>query len=343
MKILLVSDAADFALTDVYNGYMHALEQLKIPFEFFPYHTFRSFCSDNTCFHRIHSTALIKEKEFTHVMFIGGLNVPDYIFTNLYHIKSIVVSTEDPHSFGIMERKLDIIDYYFTNERSIYKLGKYKNVFYCPTAADNVECGKMPSMYLDEKYKSDILFLGAIYPNRKKILESIIPFVKKHNLNFKICGHTNFIPKNSPLREFVFDDRTIPHSETIKYYSGTKIVLNIFRDVNWSYLTKSGKNPFNKKKIEAESLNPRAYEVPLCQTLMLIENSRKEVEEIFNENEVGFFYDEKSLIEQLKNFLFKKSQKEINNMILKAYKKVATNHTYLNRMMYIKSVIDSLG
>src|SRR4030042_2951527 len=140
MKILIVSDATRFALTDVYNGYIHALEQLKIPYESHPYHHFRGICSDATCFHRIHSIALTKTKEFTHMMFIGGLNVPDYIFESLYHIKSIVVATEDPHSFDPMKHRLNHIDYYFSNERSIGNCKKFKNTYYCPTAGDNQEC-----------------------------------------------------------------------------------------------------------------------------------------------------------------------------------------------------------
>jgi len=340
MKILVVSDATNFALTDVYNGYINALEQLKIPYESHPYHHFRGICSDATCFHRIHSLVLTKPKEFTHIMFIGGLNVPDYIFDSLYHIKSIVIATEDPHSFDPMKHKLQKISYYFSNERSIGESKKFKNTYYCPTAGDTQECGRIPRDFLDEKYKSDILFLGAIYPNRRKLLESIIPFVEEKNLSLKICGHVHYMPKNSPLWKYVFDARTIPHLETVKYYNGAKIVLNMLRDTTWNPRTKSGKNPHNRSKFTADSLNPRAYEVPLCQSFMLLEDNRIEAKEVFTDTEVGFFSNEESLIERLQYFMFGKGKPKINDMIIKAYNKVSTKHTYLHRMLYVKSILE---
>ena len=340
MKILVVSDATKFALTDVYNGYVHALEQLSIPYESHPYHHFRGICSDATCFHRIHSIAMTKQKEFTHIMFIGGLNVPDYIFDSLYHLKSIVIATEDPHTFDPMKNKLNKIDYYFSNERSIGESPKYKNTYYCPTAGNNQECGRIPRDFLEEKYKSDILFLGAIYPNRRKLLESIIPLVKEKNLLFKVCGHTQYLPKKSPLWEYVFDSRTIPHIETVKYYNGAKIALNMLRDITWNPRSKSGKNPYNKGKFSAESLNPRAYEVPLCQTFMLLEDIRPEAREIFTDNEIGFFSDEKSLNDQIQYFLLGKGRSKVEKMIIKAYQNISSKHTYLHRMVYIKSILE---
>lgn len=339
MKILLVSDATKFALTDIYYGYTHALKQLKIPYETFPYHHFRDIASDNVCYHVMHSTALMKSKNFSHVFFIGGLNIPSYIFESLYDVKSVVISSEDPHSFDPMKNRLDHIDYYFSNERTVGNSKKYKNTYYCPTAGSSHECGKFPLEILEEKYHSDILFLGAIYPNRRKLLESIIPLVKKHNLNFKICGHVQYLPKKSPLWEYVFDARTVPHIETVKYYNGAKIVLNILRDIRWNPRTKSEKNPYNRSRFKAESLNPRAYEVPLCQSFMLLEDSRPEAREIFNRNEVGFFSDEETLNKRIRYYLLGRGSKKREEIAFNAYKKVAQNHTYINRFLTIKNIL----
>jgi len=341
VKIYLVSDPTKFALTDLYAGYTHAFRKLEIPHETFPYHHLRDVVSDKICYNIIHSTALLKSKEFTHIMFIGGLNVPNYIFESLYHVKSVIVASEDPHTFDPNKNRLDLVDYYFSNERSIGKSGKFKNTYYCPTAGSDVECGRVPREVLDEKYLSDILFLGAMYPNRRKLLEAIIPLVKKHKLSFKVCGHVQYLPKTSPLWEFVTDARTIPHAETVKYYNGAKIVLNMLRDINWNPRTASKKNPFNKSRFDAQSLNPRAYEVPLCQSFMLLEDTRAEAREIFTEKQVGFFSDEKSLIERLHYFLIGRGSKDRKEMIFQAYKHVAANHTYTNRLLSIKSVLES--
>jgi len=339
MKILVVSDVTAFALTDIYAGYIHAMSQLKIPFEVFSWHRERRRLADDTCWHIFHSEALLKCKEFTHVFFIGGLSIPQFLLESFYHVKTITIATEDPHTWTPQEPKLQNIDYYFTNERSIARCGLYKNVYYCPTAGSTQECSKLPLDALEDRYKSDILFLGAMYPNRRKLLESIIPFVKKHKLTMKICGHVQYMPKNSPLWEYVFDSRTIPHMETVKYYNGAKVVLNILRDIHWNPRTRNQKNPL-KGQFPAESLNPRAYEVPLCQAFMLLEDTRPEAREIYGKDEVGFFSDEDSLRRQLRYYLIGKGNGLRDEMAFRAYKKAAEALTYNHRMLLIRDILE---
>lgn len=340
MKFLLVSDATGFALTDVYLGYIHAMRSLKVPFEMVPFHELRRTLSDAQCFRHVHSTCLTKSRNFTHIMFIGGLNVPVYVLESLYHVKSIICATEDPHTLDPNKvLRIPRVDYYFSNERTVGLSKKYKNVYYCPTAGDPEECGKVPREFLDKKYHSDILFLGAMYPNRAKYLESLIPTVKRYKLNMKICGHINYMPKSSPLWEYVFDNRTIPHIETVRYYNGAKIVINIHRDIRWNPKTTSGLNPHNRSRFKAESLNPRAYEVPLCQSLQVLDDSRAEAREIFADNEVGFFSDERSLKRTVKRLLMDTSEKELEAMAFRAFEKVSRAHTYTQRLQHILNII----
>lgn len=341
LKILLVSDTTNFALTDVFHGYQKALEKLNIPYEVFPYHRFRELFSETISCHVLHSTALIKSKKITHIMFIGGLNIPPWMFESMYDLKTVLVATEDPHAFDPLKKQLNKIDYYFTNERSIAKKSKNKNVYYCPTGACPEECGKLPRKYIDKKYHSDLLFLGALYPNRVKILEGIIPTIKRYNINLKICGHVGYMKKSSPLWEYVFDARTIPHNETIKYYNGTKAAINIFRNVRWNAKDNTHKNPYNTGKYPPESMNPRSYEVPLCQTFLLQDNTRSEVNDIFSEKEIGLFNNIKSLNTAIKYYLKGPGIRKRRNMILRAYKKVALNHTYAQRMLKIQEILES--
>lgn len=339
IKIHLVSDPTVFALTDVFYGYHHALKELKIKFDIFPWHLYRKLLNDEPCYKMAHSDTLIKANGYTHVLIIGGLNFPEFLLESLYHIKSIVVSTEDPHSSSHNVDRLDKIDYYFSNERSIPNSGRYKNVWYCPTAGSTHECGKIPLEYLEDRYKSDILFLGAMYPNRRKLLEAIIPLVERYRLNFKICGHVSYMPKSSPLWKYVFDPRTVPHAETVKYYNGAKVVINPLRDIHWNPRTKSQKNPMNTHRFAAESLNPRAYEVPLCQAFMMLEDTRPEAREVFTKDEVGFFSDGEQLISRLRYFLLGKGAAKREEMAFKAFKKVSQHHTYVHRLMSILDII----
>lgn len=340
IKILLASDTTNFALTDVFHGYQNALKKLDIPFETFPYHKFKELFSETISCHVMHSTALIKSKNFTHIMFIGGLNIPEWMMESMYHLKTVVVSTEDPHTFDPLKNRLDKIDYYFSNERSIGLNKKLKNVYYCPTGGCSTECGKIPKEQLQNRYLSDILFLGAVYPNRARLLESILPLVEKHKLSLKICGHVGYMPRKSPLWKYVYDSRTIPHEETVKYYNGAKIVLNIMRDVKWNAKDNNQKNPFNTGRFKPESLNPRSYEVPLCQSFLLQDDSRVEAREVFTDKEVGFFSDEKSLVKAVRYFLIGNGSKKREEMALKSYLKVSGAHTYSHRMLHIKKILE---
>jgi len=340
IKIYLVSDATGFAISDVYHGYANALKTLKIPHEEFPYHLFRHVFADEISYNVIHSTALIKSKGFTHAMYIGGMkNVPEFMLESLYHVKRVVVATEDPHSFDPNKHRLGLIDYYFSNERSIPASGRYKNVYYCPTGACNQECGITPREYVDERYHSDILFLGALYPNRQRVLEQIIPMVKKNGLSFKICGHVGYMKKSSPLREYIYDARTIPHAETVKYYNGARATINILRDTHWSPRSKSGKNPMNRSRFAPESLNPRAYESPMCGSLMFLEDTRPESRDIFTDDEVVFFSDGEQLSEKLESYLVSKDPSVAREMTLAAFRKVSMAHTYVHRLQSIMGVL----
>lgn len=344
IKIYLVSDATHFAISDVYHGYANALRELKVPHEEFPYHLFRTVLSDEISYHVIHSTALMRSKGFTHAMFIGGMrNVPDWMLESLYGVKSVVVATEDPHSFDPNKKRLGKIDYYFSNERSVGECGRYGNTYYCPTGACSQECGVTPRAYIDERYHSDILFLGALYPNRQKMLERIIPMVERNGLDFKICGHVGYMKKSSPLKKYIADARTIPHRETVKYYNGARAVINILRDTTWSPRTKSQRNPFNKSRFAPESLNPRAYEVPLCGPLMFLEDTRPESRELFTEDEVVFFSDGEQLSDRLESYLVSKDPSVARDMSLAAFQKVAAAHTYVHRLVTILGVLRAGG
>jgi spore maturation protein CgeB len=329
IKIFLVSDPTQFALTDLYHGYQKALQKLEIPHDSYPFHAI--------CYSMAHSTALIKSNEFTHIMFIGGLNIPDFLLESFYNIKTIVVSSEDPHCFDPMKEKLTKIDYYFTNERSIANSGRYKNVYYCPTAACDIECQKMPKERLDSKYHSDLVFIGAMYPNRRKILEDIVPFIKENNINLKLGGHMNYMPKSSPLWEYVVKNETIPHNETVDYYNGAKIVINMMRDIKWNPKTKSQKNSNNRSRFVGESLNPRAYEVGMCQAFQLLEDTRSEARDVFTEDEVGFFADSNTLQSQIERYLADDKLRE--DSAFNSYKKVALKHSYTHRLKSILEVI----
>jgi len=350
MKVLLVSDTTHFALTDVYYGYLHAFQDMGVDVVGYPMHHFIEHHKKKICLALIHSQALLKVNGYTHIIFIGGLNIPREFLESFHGIvKVCVVATEDPHTFDPLRQNLDVIDYYFTNERAIALSGEYGNVYYSPTAADTRVCGCVPRERLKEEYLSDILFLGAIYPNRQKYLEKIIPWVKKSGIHLKVLGHPQYLPQTSPIWEYIPPEnyipggtaiRTIPHEETVRYYNGAKISLNFYRDVTWDPSREDLVNHYNTKNYKPESMNPRSYEVPLCGGFLLTEDTRSETREFYTEDQVGFFSNTRELLRGLKKFLVNRNAEQIRTeMAQRAYLRVATRGTYLERAKGLVSVI----
>lgn len=352
MKVLLVSDTTHFALTDVYYGYFHAFQDLGVEVVGYPMHHFIEHHKKKICLALIHSQALLKANGYTHVIFIGGLNIPREFLESFHDVvKVCVVATEDPHTFDPLMHNLDVIDFYFTNERAIAKSGEYPNVYYSPTAADPRVCGMLPRDQLDPTYLSDVLFLGAIYPNRQKHLEKIIPWIKKNRLHLKVLGHPQYLPASSPIWEFIPPEnyipgsrniRTIPHDETVRYYNGAKVSLNFYRDVSWDPSKADLVNHYNSKNYIPESMNPRSYEVPLCGGFLLTEDTRAETRDFYTDDHVGFFSNTQDLLKGLRKFLTNKSSDRLRHtMASKAYTKVATQGTYLERALALVSVLET--
>jgi spore maturation protein CgeB len=164
----------------------------------------------------------------------------------------------------------------------------------------------------------------------------------------KIMGHPHYVPKSSPIWEFVPPEnfnpdgsiRTIPHEETVRYYNGARVTLNFMRDTSWNPTSNGKDNPWNSLGIVAESLNPRAYEVPLCGSVQLLEDTRAEAREIFGVGEVGFFSDAKSLKKAL-GALLKEDEAELRYMRMRAAQRVLGGHTYVHRMDEILAKIAS--
>lgn len=336
IKILLVSDFTSFALTDVYNGYVKALKSLKINYDSIPLHNLVNFYPKDKCISLMHSQAVLKSNGYTHVFFIGGLNIPESVLESMYGVKVVIIGTEDPHTSKPLIDRIDKIDYYFTNERSLTTLN-YSNIYYCPTAADTSSCVYIPENSLDDKFKSDILFLGALYPNRAKLIEGLLPYIKEKNIDLKLCGHMMFIDKESPLWEYVVTSETVDHRDTIRYYNGASITLNIFRDIDWDPRGESINR--YKEDVKAVSMNPRCYEVPMCRSILATDDSREEVREIFNNDEVIIFNSADDLIEQIDYHLFEAQEDYIKNKKSRAYNKVATAHTYTHRLRTILKII----
>lgn len=332
MKILLVSDLNAYSTFDVFMGYIRGFTDLHIPFEVVNYHQLLDTHSNEYAQSLILAKMLIKENGFTHCLFISGVMIPRWLLESKYDLQLGYISTDDPHASNLLLVNKDIVKYYFTNEATM--VNESERRFYLPTAVsvDSIELDKEVG---NKKYKSDVCFIGSIYPNRVKPLELVLQWCLKNNKKMALYGPEQFIPKTSILRKHIYN-QIVKNEDSLKFYANSKCVINLNRDPNWH--PHFDTNPDLATNVEPYSTNPRAYEVAICNTPQLFIEPRRESLMLFKGDAFYCSNNRKAIWDQLDR-IFLMDAEEMNGKLKTCYKTVANNHTYTHRC---STILDKL-
>jgi spore maturation protein CgeB len=171
-------------------------------------------------------------------------------------IKTAVILTESPY-FGDLEREIARhYDVAFTNERtSAARL----NAHYLPHAYN-------PAVHTPEgtrAYAADVIFIGSLFDERRALF------------NAADWWGVDFLWRGHDMSETPSD--VVPNTEAAAYYRAAKIGLNHHRTT-----TSHGSGQHIRPE-EAESLGPRAYEIPACGAFQLMDDSRVEARDVFGD------------------------------------------------------------
>jgi hypothetical protein len=331
-KPLLVSDVHHFSTLDVYNGYVSGFTELGVEFQTAPMHELINSFSIDFSFGLMYSKAMNVENDFSHILFVSGLSVPEWIFRSKYSKKIGLISTDDPHASKVLLDKKQYIDYYFTNEKKLED--KDNDIYYLPTATSNhlPVCNKQD---VPAKYRFDVVFIGTVYKDRIAPLETICNYCQEHDLTVKIIGPLLKTPKDSIIRKYAIEG-IISNDDTKLFYRGSNIVINIDRNVNWNPNEDEG-NTLLTDVGEPYSVNPRIYEISGCKTIQLYVNARQEAKDLFGD---GIYYCGYDSIKEGLDKIINENEDVINNKVEKCYNIVIKNHTYKHRanrlLNYIK-------
>ena len=171
-------------------------------------------------------------------------------------IKTAVVLTESPYFGeleGIMAQHYDIA---FTNER---RSADRLHAHYLPHAYN-------PAVHTPDgprAYAADAVFIGSMFDERRALFNA----ADWEGIDFLWRGHD--------MTETPTD--VVPNTEAAAYYRAAKIGINHHRTT-----TSHGSGQHIRPE-EAESLGPRAYEIPACGGFMLCDDSRAEGWEVFGD------------------------------------------------------------
>jgi spore maturation protein CgeB len=270
------------------------------------------------------------------VFVIHGYYMNPEIVLSLRRIgcKICLILTDDPMQIDVSKKWSSIYDFVFTNEKNTVKI--HKNCFYLPVAVDkNLFDAKVNEKYLVHyTYKSDILFAGSMYKERVDFIDnspSLQELMMNHNTI--IVGSSKLKFKNKEINKMVVANR-ISYEQMAKYTIGSKICIDVprneFRDGIFG--------DSNSGSILASCLSPRIFEAALAKSLPVSTRHRSEINELFPEELIPCFDNEKELCCIIDHYL--------NDEVLwlktvdKIYCHCKDNHTYDHRVRTIEKMID---
>jgi len=271
------------------------------------------------------------------VLVMNGLHVfpPDHleqiqgirdlgIKTAIWFVDDPYVTDETP-SIGL---NYDLV---FTHERTcveLYRSAGCRQVHHLPLA---VHPQLFHPMYVPTEYRTDICFIGIAFWNRVKLFDEMADYLQDKRV--MIAGKLwDRMPRYAELAKFVREG-WIPVPETVKYYNGAKIVVNVHRT------TEAGSDNRNSINWPAESINPRTYEIAACGALQLTDYRSELPERYRIGSEIATFESSDQLIALIDRYLG--NEEERLHMAAQSFKRTYQNHTFLHRTGTLLQAMES--
>ncbi|HGE5778931.1 MULTISPECIES: CgeB family protein [Bacillus] len=268
------------------------------------------------------------------VLVFSGFKLPYYQVEMLKSIgiKTAVWMTDDPYVIDQSKKIAPYYDFVFTQEInciSFYKSIGCQNVYHLPLAAD-------PNVFypkdVDEKYKTDILFIGVAFSNRVKIFDEIAGYLASKNTLISGVGWKS-LKNYHLLQQRINANHWLSPEETANYYNGAKVVLNLHRSHDDLTINK------NSEKIEALSLNPRTFEISACGVFQLTD-IRPDLSEFYKPGyDIDTYHTPKELIEKIEYYL--ENEQERKMIASRALNRVQNEHTFSHRILELLGIVFS--
>ena len=188
------------------------------------------------------------------------------------------------------------------------------NHYYLPVAFDN----NFDEFPVQSGTRTPISFMGAPYPNRLRVFETLAPY------NLKIYGEGW---DSYPIPGVTAGGRRLSESEARSIYRNTEINLNLH----------SSMDPYT---IGGDFVNPRTFELAGMGCFQLSDR-RELLPPLYAEDEVVLFGDEEELIEKIEYYMERESErKEIAG---NARRRTLKHHLYEHRVVEIMNAVQNLS
>ncbi|GAA3408564.1 glycosyltransferase [Paenibacillus hodogayensis] len=244
-------------------------------------------------------------------------------------IRTAVWLPDDPYHSDATATIAPHYDYVFTLESScvpVYReLGCHQS-HYLPLA---VNPGFTRQFKVSEAYRHDICFVGSAFWNRVAYFDEIADYLATKRV--KIIGYWwERLNKYAKLAKFI-DGVWLSPEETAKHYSGSKIVINLHRSAE------DADHNSNSRKIPANSVNPRLFEIASCAAFQLVDQ-RPDLPGLYTPgHDIVTFSTPRELVRQLDYYL--NHEEERREIARRALFRTVTEHTYAKRLQQMLGIV----
>ena len=208
------------------------------------------------------------------VIVVNGLLVPPSRIGALRRFDNPIacIGTEAPYFLKAEQEIAPFYTHWFTNERLC--VGAFPNGHYLPHAYNPATHQPGPK---DADKQVDAVFIGGGYPERQALLAG-----QGVTTRGTLWHLDNERGADDHERRQRYAEGAIPNTETTAWHRSAKVSLNLHRKM--AYLERGDEIAPGS----AESLGPRAYEIPAVGGFELIDDERPEVRDVFGDSAATF-------------------------------------------------------
>ncbi|PZD95139.1 spore maturation protein [Paenibacillus sambharensis] len=244
-------------------------------------------------------------------------------------IKTAIWFADDPYVSEYTASIAPRYDVVFTHELSTVPF--YRNlgcaeVHYLPFAAYS-ELFK--PLAVSSEYWSDVCFIGQGFWNRIRMFDEIAGELSGRRV-FIAGGLWDRLNHYSRLAPSIRSG-WLPVEDSVRYYNGAKIVINLHRTVE------PGKDNRNTYNLPGRSINPRTFEISACGAFQLTDK-REDLSSYYKPGlEIETFSSPAELTAKIRNYL--KHEEERSQIAVRGLLRTLRDHNYTNRVDRLLSFI----
>ncbi|GGD49906.1 CgeB family protein [Paenibacillus nasutitermitis] len=244
-------------------------------------------------------------------------------------IRTMIWFADDPYVTEDTVAIAPRYDVVLTHELStieVYRQLGCANVHYMPLA---VHTGWFKPQRIEDKYRSDICFIGQAFWNRVETFDAISSYLKGKRVF--IAGGMWDRLKNFDRLKSAIRMGWLPVDESIRYYNGARIVINLHRT------TASGTDNKNTLNLPGRSINPRTYEIAACGTLQLTD-LREDLPNFYKPgSEIETFTGPDELRVKLDYYLT--HEEERRTIALRGLRRTLKDHSFISRIQQLADTL----